>query len=369
VVTKPSGTRIFFSGLLDEVYQRLNNWYEVSRYLQDVVPLPFSGDFRYKDTLEQTLTEAAEKIVRLTLTVGDRAGELFRPYYDGMFSHGGTYEPKTFPIEPFGFAWVCINDSRSVLPAKELRGLLIKKFGFSVANRAFLEPFFPRVVFNRRITGELIIHNHKLIPNAARSDFEHNATRETFLRSLPKLIASISKWANEIQEEERAKEVLSDVLCSVSDINRSLPERRRNPDEMLNLNVRLSILKDMLRIHERRLERTQPDRLQATRNLLSECTSFVNAELSASRSKKASVESRIAKSVVAAAKAETEEAKVEEEKADSLLTMLETFGVNMGEDIKDVLRFIDENVLKEHLNDAEYQESLKQLRDYLGEQL
>jgi len=63
IISQQSGTKILFSKLLDEVYQRLNNYTEVRDYLQDVVPLPFRGDFKYKDAIEKKLLNAGEKII------------------------------------------------------------------------------------------------------------------------------------------------------------------------------------------------------------------------------------------------------------------------------------------------------------------
>ena len=367
LISQRTGTKILFSSLLDEVYQRLNNWDEVTGYLSDVVPLPFRADFKHKSVIEKKLIEAKDKIIKLSLIISNRKSELFRPYYDGMFTRGGTYEPKFFEMEPFGFAWICINDSRTVLSIRELRGLLIKKFGFSIANRSFLEPFFPRVVFNRRITGELIIQNANLIPNAARSDFEHNSTREAFMRSLPKFINSISKWANDIQEDEKAREVLSETYQQLIGINELLPQMRRDSDEMLNLNIRLSFLKVSLKIHEKKLEKIETTKLEKTKSLLQDCITFVNSALAASRSRKTSTETQIAKSIARAAKDKKETGASTEQSFESLSELLEAFGVVMESDIKKIVNFIDDNMLKEYLDETQYQESFRQLRDFLGE--
>jgi len=369
VIVKPKGTKIIFSNLLDEVYQRLNNWGEVSGYLHDVVPLPFRPDFKYKSIIEKKLVEAKDKIVAITLIIGNKEDQLFRPYHDGIFTYKGQYEPKFFEMDRFGFAWVCINDSRTVLGDSKLRGLLIKKFGFSISNRSFLEPFFSRVVFNRRITGELIIQHDNLIPNAARSDFEHNSTRETFIKSLPRFIKSISKWANDIQEEEKAKEVLADVKRQLLEINQSLPENRRNPEEMLKLNVRLSNLKDELKLHEKKLAKKDSDKLKETQSLLHDCITFISTELASSRSRKVSMENQVKKAIVTAAKKKPEYDNLTstEKKFESLWELLNAFGGPINTDIKGIIDFIDNNILKEYLEKNQYQEALRQLKDYLGE--
>ncbi len=143
-----------------------------------------------------------------------------------MFSHGGEHPPKFFEIssgkEKFGFAWVCISDARQVLKNPKLRGFLIKKSGFSISDRNYFEPYFGRTVINRRITGEVIVKHTNLIPNAARSDFEHNSSRQAFLEALPKFILEVTSWANKIQDEDKAKEVLAQVSEEIVQINKTL---------------------------------------------------------------------------------------------------------------------------------------------------
>src|SRR5437667_715874 len=114
-----------------------------------------------------------------------------------------------------------------------MRGLLIKKFGFSVGKRGYLEPFFKRTVFNRRITGEIIVQHEGLIPNAARSDFENNAARQEFLSVLPEFIADLSAWADEIQQTEKARQVLTEVTHDLGNIAEDLPNSQRDKDAML----------------------------------------------------------------------------------------------------------------------------------------
>src|SRR5262249_42040898 len=143
----------------------------------------------------------------------------------------------------------CIN-GRRVIKDLRMRGLLIKKFGFSVGNRGYLEPFFKRTVFNRRITGEIIVQHEGLIPNAARSDFENNATRQDFLALLPEFIAELSFWADTIQQNEKARQVLNEVTRDLSVIAEALPKSQRDKDAMLRYNVELAELEHHLNTHK-----------------------------------------------------------------------------------------------------------------------
>ena len=156
-VIEHHGTRVLMSGLLPDAYSRINEWDEVVDYLQNVVPLPFSPDFKFGKAIEERFEKEDYRVVPLTLQIGDRSEALHRPYTDALFRFGGMHPPEFFDIrearQDFGFAWVCVNDARETIKDLKIRGLLIKKFGFSIGDRRYLEPYFGRTVYSRRITG------------------------------------------------------------------------------------------------------------------------------------------------------------------------------------------------------------------------
>ncbi|HYT46665.1 MAG TPA: ATP-binding protein, partial [Methylomirabilota bacterium] len=142
------GTKVLMSGLLSDAYRRLNNWKQVVVYLQNVVPLPFNPQFKFGPIIEEKFTEEDYRVVPLTLQMGGRKEALYRPYTDAIFKFGGRHGPAFFTIQDgnhkFGFSWVCVNDARETIKDEEVRGLLIKKFGFSIGDRRYLEPYFGR---------------------------------------------------------------------------------------------------------------------------------------------------------------------------------------------------------------------------------
>ena len=141
------GTTVIMGGLLEQAYAQLNDWDLVVDYLRDVVPLPFSPDFRYGSLIEARSHERDYRVVPITLRLADKEAALFRPYTDILFKNGGRHPPQFFDVKgtsnrEFGFAWVCVNDARETIKDRNLRGLLLKKFGFSISDRQYLEPFF-----------------------------------------------------------------------------------------------------------------------------------------------------------------------------------------------------------------------------------
>ena len=349
-VTEP-GTRAIMSSLLGHVYQRLNNWDEVVSYLQNVVPLPFHPDFKYAPVIQDKFTQEDYRVVPVSLQIGNRRYPIYRPYYNEMFTHGGEHPPEFFDIlagsERFGFAWVCINDARRVLKDPSVRGLLIKKFGFSISDRNYLEPYFGRTVFNRRITGEIIAQHKNLLPNAARSDFEQNSTRQAFLQTLPQLIQAISEWANRIQEEDKAKEVLAEVSEKIAEINRTLPAIRRDRERLLELNIELHDLSRQIRPHAKVLKQIRPEDFVQADLLVKECKKFVKSSLVEQKKSQRGFEKRIIRSIQQeAALPPKPGAEVLKDVPTSLIGLIEAYGLAVSPELMTILRFLDENILQ-----------------------
>ena len=138
-VIEHHGTRVIMSGLLPEAYRRINEWDDVVDYLQNVVPLPFNPEFKFGEAIEEKFEKEDYRVVPLTLQIGDRSQSLHRPYTDSVFRFGGLHPPEFFDLregrQNFGFAWVCVNDARETIKDLNIRGLLIKKFGFSIGRQ------------------------------------------------------------------------------------------------------------------------------------------------------------------------------------------------------------------------------------------
>lgn len=308
-------TKAIMSGLLPESYRRLNDWDQVVDYLQNVVPLPFSRQFKYGHEIEEKFSKEDYRVVPLTLQIGSRREEIHRPYTDSIFRFGGRHPPAFFDVKDgrhtFGFAWVCVNDARETIKDEKVRGLLIKKFGFSIADRRYLEPYFGRTVYSRRVTGELIVTHQDLIPNAGRSDFEANAARQAFLQTLPKFTRLVDQWANEIQEEDRACEVLGELATRLSNVNAELPAIGRDREQLLKLNAELADIQRRLRPHVKRLERSDQKGLARVRSLLDGAQTFVREALVTHRRTRRKLEEEVVRAVqreaLAATKREREE--------------------------------------------------------------
>jgi molecular chaperone HtpG len=368
------GTKVVMSGILSETYLRLNDWKQVVKYLQNVVPLPFSPQFKFSTEIKEKFDKEDYRVVPLTLQIGRRREKLYRPYTDNIFKFEGRHSPEFFTVQGgkqrFGFAWVCVNDARETIKDEEVRGLLIKKFGFSIADRRYLEPYFGRTVYSRRITGEVIIKNDTLIPNAARSDFENNSTRQAFLEALPKFTREVDKWANKIQEDERAIDVLAELTEQLNEINNELPSIQRDSERLLKLNAQLAEIERQMKQQEKRLQVINESGLMKSKVLLGDIQGFVREGLLSQRRSTQKIEQEIVKAIQrkAVGPTESEQARVKSLPND-VITLLEAYGPLDSLELRSFLQFLDHSILKAYLDQAAYSEAIRELRNYLEENL
>jgi len=369
------GTRCIMGGLLGHVYQRLNDWNAVVSYLQDVIPLPFSPSFKHKDEIEEKFLDEDYRVVPLTLQISSRKEAIYRPYSNRMFTHGGEHPPAFFDIpagkkERFAFAWVCINDARRVLNDPKLRGLLIKKFGFSISDRNYLEHYFGRAVLNRRITGEIIVRHENLIPIAARSDFEHNSTRQAFFQAFPSFIRDVSQWANKLHDEDKAKEVLDEVAGYIYKISDILPKVRRDREELLRLNLQLHNLSEQLGRHNRILKRIMPDELDEVLFEIRDCQNSVKSALVEREKKVKDLEKEAIRNIQRKASvAKKEKRERLKDIPTNLVAVIEAYGLKMSEELLDFLKYLDEDILQQRLEPEEYQEIISIMREFMEEKI
>lgn len=208
------GTSVELTGIEPEFYSALSDYDEVAEYLRNVIPLRFdSSTFTYAEEVESEILKICEKhnqkfeLINLVLQVNSKIQTLFRPYNDIDFNKNiKPQSPIFFPIEStggvfYGVAWGCLNSVRRKLENKSLRGFILKKQGFSIGRRESLVKFFPRGnTFFDRYSGEVIIVNPKILPNAARNDIEYSSLRSSFYKALTEVASRYDDLAGEYQE-------------------------------------------------------------------------------------------------------------------------------------------------------------------------
>jgi hypothetical protein len=251
------GTTIELTGIEPEFYTALSDFDIVANYLRNVVPLHFDNEnFKHSSKIEEEITRlCSEKkqkfeLISLSLQVNSKVENLYRPYKDSDFSSEiEPQEPLFFPIEKggtfFGIAWGCLNSERKKIDTKNLRGFIIKKQGFSIGSREVLAKYFPRKnTFFDRYSGEVIIVNPKILPNASRNDIEYSPLRSFFYEALTEVASKFDEKGREHQEYSKGDDELKNHLASFKEEVGDYNEYEEDSEKLVSTIVKLKNMHD-----------------------------------------------------------------------------------------------------------------------------
>lgn len=241
------GTRVEMIGIESEFYTALSSFEDVAEYLRNVIPLHFDENkFTYGKAIEDEILKICEKhgqkfeLINLTLQVNSFSEILYRPYTDiAFYSKEGKIplSPEYFPIdngEFFGVAWGCLNSVRKKVENKKLRGFILKKQGFSIGTRESMVKHFQRGnTFFDRYSGEIIIVNSKLIPNASRTELEYSPLRSVFYESLREVARKYDALAHEYQEHTKGDAELAELREQIKIEAGTYNTNERDPEKLL----------------------------------------------------------------------------------------------------------------------------------------
>jgi len=366
---KSHGTLVMLVGIKGDVYRRLTNREIVRRYLQSVVPLPFRPEFRYKQDLESLFRKKDYPVVDVSVAFDGGSERLYRPYHNEMFTNGKGFGPKHWPLPrsfssgTHGFAWVCLNDARKYLPTRELRGLLVKKLGFSVGGRDHFARYFGRIVFNNRVTGEIVITDDDLLPNAARSEFEPSPARDSLYVAFDELASTISVWAESVQTKLKAEEELDAIGPKVQDILERIPTIERDVPALLRLNTQLAAMFDRLATHKRVLRDLHPNLLKDALSGIEDAQTHIAEVLSAKGGGPAKRERLLRKAL--RSKTKTTPARTET-RARSLCEAIRLSDLKAEEVTIMLLKYLDLELV-DRLSPEEYAGLVEEFAEYLEE--
>lgn len=376
------GTRVELSHIEGEFYSALSGFEEVSDYLRNVIPLHFDVDnFIHAKKIEDYISETCEQknqkfeIINLTLQVNSRIEKLYRPYKDTDFNKLlKPIDPSFFSIESngefFGVMWGCLNSIRKKLDNRSLRGFLLKKQGFSIGKRENLVKFFPRGnTFFDRYSGEVIIVNQKILPNASRNDIEYSPLRSMFYEALTEVADNYDEIANQFQEYSKADEELATLHERIKQEIGSYNEYEEDSEILINKIVALKNIHDKL---QGRIDRKgfSPESEEKAKSLVEQVSAFENTiqqriKLLTENKKKKQLEQVSSKVDLAKNVASIEVDKKESRKEyESLYDLLVDLEYNIDDDLKTVISIIDETfVQRAAKNKAEYYDLLSALKE------
>jgi len=377
------GTRVELTGMETEFYSALSNFDEVAEYLRSVIPLHFDErNFTYGKQIEEKIAEICEahkqkfEIINLHLQINSQKETLFRPYKDVSF-YSGDGEPPLEPIyhtiqngEFFGVAWGCLNRFRKKVEEKSLRGFILKKQGFSIGTRASMVKYFPRGnTFFDRYSGEIIIVNANLMPNASRTDLEYSPLRSVFYEKLTSLAALYDEFGHEHQEYTKGDDELAHINNRIKEEIGSYNENEGNPEVLVN---KIVAVKEIANSLQGRIERKGfRDESQETASKLLDRAKELEALFqerlkTLTEDKKQKKESKKQSALQIAKKlSQLKIAQIaERKKYESLYDLLKDLEFNIDEELKEAIFLIDEKFIqKDATSREEYYSLLNELKD------
>lgn len=374
------GTRIEMINLEPTFFKTISQFREISNYLEQVIPLPFSPDFKYgKEIGHYISTICADKkinhsFINLKLQINNEIQTLYRPYTDELFDNSISLEPEFFHIgtqsEFFGIAWGCLNSTKNAIKSNSLRGFIIKKNGFSIGNRNDLVPYFGRQVYFNRYIGEIIVLNQKLLPNASRSEFEYSPLRITFQNRLREVAEKFNKIANDHQETLKAIEETNKAITFLNK-NQTEYEFFTNDSEKL-----LQILwetKQNIKSLSGRKKRFQGDDIDKSMEVISQLEHFskeISALIELKKTKKKGsrrTEKEISLDVEKIPELIQNETT---EVYESLFDVCNSIGLELNKELKLFFDIIDENFIRYNsLDNMDYLNHLRKLKNNFEEQI
>lgn len=374
------GTRIELSGVEVEFYNSLSKFNEVANYLEKVIPLPFSPNFRYGQDIQNKIQEVCSQynakfeLVNLRLQINDEAKTLYRPYSDADFVPAPQYpffkELKT-PKEFFGLAWGCLNEDRNVLKNTENRGFLIRKQGFAIGTRHDLVQYFKSQKFFNRYVGEFIIVHPKLLPNGPRSDFEYSDLRTLFQTALRDAASYFNQCANQYQEYSIADEEINEAIDLVKEYGSNLDLFDDNGQILLNTLYKVDDMEKSLeeRLKKKFVHPNRIDRAKSVSNALKDLSKDLrkNIEIKKNNSTKAQTKSHGATSIRLSKLPEKTKSTISSQPK-NLIEAIEQIGIELNDDVISTLSYLDQEYVQIYIDsDEAYLKRLLEIQKELEE--
>lgn len=381
-----SGTRVELIGLNPVLDDLLNNFDDLSNYLQDVVPLHFNKEkFKWAEQIESKINKVSKdhkakfELINLKLQVGSQIESLYRPYTDDIFTNNISREPDFVEIKNdgvfLGLAWGCLNSSRDriILPKKDernrnLRGFIIKKQGFSIGNREDLSKYFgPSNTYYHRYTGEVIIVNNQILPNAARNDIEASDLKKIlFYQIQTKVVPYYVGIASKFQEEDVARDVLKSQGSLLKDILGQYNPYEDNFNVYIDQIGRIDsivekVLKKIKKLKDDELKKEAQNLLTNADTLKKEITSKFKELTSKKRTVKKVKSVDPTLDVAINLSSYTVDSSV---KYENILEVLETLDIELNADLLRLFEIIDEMFIQSIASSkTDYYKLLNQLKD------
>lgn len=179
----------------------LLNEAEISAYLAQVAPVPFSPAFAYSEELNARLKEEA-CLQTFLIVINDAEQPLYRPFQDEFEVRKGLKDKfrslEFFPIEGVSgdkdaFGWVLHHGYLGAIPERTgIKGLRLRSGNIQIGDSKLFEQAFVESRFNAWSVGELHATSNNLLPNGRRDALEFNVHSQNLYTKLQPLTKQIA---------------------------------------------------------------------------------------------------------------------------------------------------------------------------------
>lgn len=255
--------RHFTMVLLEEVSNdhigQLADYERLRDYLLHNLPIDFAEQFPYKDQINSQLENHVPgyNAIRVKLITDFARPEIIVKPNIPNLSEPSLGFITTTDGKQVAYYWACYHKNGGLIPEeyKSHRGLVYKVKGFTIGDRESLREYFPTAsgTLYQWCTGEIYVIDDKVIPNAARNDFEVSPEKlqlETAvgytLRKLNAKVDGFRQRINADKEFEKARNYLAEVENGIASYH---PEQcKKKHDELVKNLLSLSNKKNKTKL-------------------------------------------------------------------------------------------------------------------------
>jgi molecular chaperone HtpG len=179
----------------------LLNETEVSAFLSQVAPVPFSPRFRFGEELGHQLKDQAA-LQTFCIFINNSEAPLYRPFQDEFEVRKGLTDKfsgvEFFPIEGVSgdrdaLGWVLHHSYLGAIPESlGIKGLRLRSGNIQIGDSKLFEQAFIETRFNSWSVGEIHTTSGNLLPNGRRDALEFNIHSQNLLTKLQPLTKQIA---------------------------------------------------------------------------------------------------------------------------------------------------------------------------------
>lgn len=182
---------------------RLLNELEISTFISQVCPCPFSPEFSFGHEIAMLLAAHGRAGKAYNVHINDADAPVYRPYRNEVVysdtQSSALRSLTSFEIESIdgdiaAVGWLIHHDYRGAIPTVQgVRGLRARVGNIQVGNDRLFHEIFPEDRFCSWSIGEVHVLDSRVVPNGRRDEFESNAHLDNIVAHLRPIGAEVAR--------------------------------------------------------------------------------------------------------------------------------------------------------------------------------